>query len=134
MDDRTGFPQRAERTRRQWDNLIVDEAVWEPRQPQDLVRGVQDIQWVADPRPLAPDSFVGPTWTTTTADAAVGAMTLQLASVAGFAVGDTVSVMMDSGVLIDALVTAVGASSINIDHALITAASEGAQVWNYGVT
>ena len=57
-DDRTGFPQRAERTRREWTGLIVDENVWEPRQPQDFVRGVADDQSVPEARPRAPATFV----------------------------------------------------------------------------
>ena len=40
-DDRTGFPQRADKTRKEWTGLRVDENVWEPRQPQDFLPAPQ---------------------------------------------------------------------------------------------
>lgn len=49
--DRTGFAIRAERTQMEWNNLIVDRRVFEPRQPQDFVRGVNDDQTVPYARP-----------------------------------------------------------------------------------
>lgn len=67
VDDRTGFAQRAERTAKEWDGSIVDEARFEERHPQDFVRGARDSQGVPDARPLAPDVFVGPYVTVTTA-------------------------------------------------------------------
>ena len=56
--DRTGMAVRAERTRREWQGLIVRKEVWEIRQPQDFVRGVNDIQTVPFSRPRSPDTFV----------------------------------------------------------------------------
>lgn len=94
-DDRTGFPQRADRTKKEWTGLIVDESVWEPRQPQDLVRGVPDIQSVADPRPLGQNVYVGPYSQEITANAAVGDTSLQVQSVAGFYDGASVGVVTD---------------------------------------
>lgn len=58
VDDRTGFPQRAENTRREWQGLIVGKRVWEARQPQDFVRGVNDIQTVPNARPRPTDVFI----------------------------------------------------------------------------
>lgn len=49
--DRTGMAVRAERTKMEWNNLIVDERVYERRQPQDFVRGVNDNQTVPNARP-----------------------------------------------------------------------------------
>lgn len=49
--DRTGFAIRADRTKMEWNNLIVDQRVFEPRQPQDFVRGVNDDQTVPYARP-----------------------------------------------------------------------------------
>jgi hypothetical protein len=60
ISDRTGFATRAERTQREWQGLIVEKRVWEPRQPQDFVRGVNDIQTVPYPRPRQTNVFVGP--------------------------------------------------------------------------
>ncbi len=56
--ERTGFVTRAENTRREWQGLIVSKRVFEPRQPQDFVRGVQDIQTVPLPRPRPTDVFI----------------------------------------------------------------------------
>lgn len=50
--DRCGFKRKASELRAQWNNLMVCPEHWEPRQPQDFVRAVPDIQsvpWVRDP-------------------------------------------------------------------------------------
>lgn len=57
--DRTGFATRAERTSMEWQGLIVDRRVYEPRQPQDFVKGVNDDQTVPYPRPRSPNPPVG---------------------------------------------------------------------------
>lgn len=56
--DRTGFATRAERTRTEWNGLIVSDRVWEARQPQDFVKGVADNQTVPYPRPRQPNPDV----------------------------------------------------------------------------
>jgi hypothetical protein len=95
-DDRTGFPQRAERTRMEWNGLIVDEKVWEPRQPQDLVKGVPDIQSVPDARPLASHVFVGPISVQTTAGAVIGQSSIPVQTIFGFYQGAKVGCMLDT--------------------------------------
>ncbi len=97
-DDRTGFPQRAERTKKEWNGYLVDETVWEARQPQDLVKGVKDQQSVPDARPLPPNVFVGPTFVQLSEAAVVNQIVLDLESTAGFFDGASVSIMMDNGV------------------------------------
>ncbi len=57
--DRTGFATRAERTRMEWNGLIVKDRVWEARQPQDFVKGVPDVQTVPYARPRQANTFVG---------------------------------------------------------------------------
>lgn len=94
-DDRTGFPQRAERTRKEWNNLIVDEKVWEPRQPQDLVKGVPDIQSVPDARPLGQNIYVGPISVATTANAVIGQTVIPVQTIFGFYNGAKVGCMTD---------------------------------------
>lgn len=59
VDDRTGFPERAEDTQMEWNGLIVSRRVWEARQPQDFVRGVSDDQTVPYARPRSPNTWVG---------------------------------------------------------------------------
>lgn len=57
--DRTGFKVKANATRKEWNNSIVREESYEPRQPQDLIRSRPDNQAVTDPRAEADDVFVG---------------------------------------------------------------------------
>jgi hypothetical protein len=94
-DDRTGFPQRAEVTRKEWNGLIVEQARWEPRQPQDLVKGVPDIQSVPDARPLGQNIYVGPISVQTTANAVLGQTSIPVQSIFGFYQGAKVGCMMD---------------------------------------
>lgn len=61
IDDRTGFKIRASTSRMQWNNLVVSPIVYEPRQPQDFVRGVVDNQTVPIPRPRQTNQFIQPT-------------------------------------------------------------------------
>lgn len=42
--ERCGFNYRHKDMKKQWDNRIVCAECWEPRQPQDFVRGVPDNQ------------------------------------------------------------------------------------------
>lgn len=109
-DDRTGFPQRAERTRMEWNGLIVDESVWEPRQPQDLVRGVPDLQSVPDARPLGQNIYVGPISVQTTANAVVGQQIIPVQTTFGFYVGAKVGCMLDldNGTVFWATIAGVG--------------------------
>jgi hypothetical protein len=94
-DDRTGFPQRAEVTRKEWNGLIVDQARWEPRQPQDLVKGVPDIQSVPDARPLGANIYVGPISVQTTAAAVLGQTSIPVQTIFGFYNGAKVGCMTD---------------------------------------
>ena len=52
--DRTGFKIRSGKTKKEWNGRIVRKESWEPRQPQDLVRGIADYQAVPEPRPRPP--------------------------------------------------------------------------------
>lgn len=56
--DVCGFKYRASQTQRRWDNLRVCAKDWEPRHPQDFVRGRRDRQRVPDPRPEPADNFI----------------------------------------------------------------------------
>lgn len=57
--DWSGFKVKAEQTRKQWDNWIVRDQDWDPRHPQEFLRGVPDLMAAPDPRPEAADVFVG---------------------------------------------------------------------------
>lgn len=72
--------------------------MWEPRQPQDLVRGVKDNQTVNDARPLSPAVFTGPVYVQMSEAADVGATHIYVQYLKGLTVGDKVGVMMDNGI------------------------------------
>jgi hypothetical protein len=58
--DRSGFEGLASQMVKTWDGKYVLRRFWEPRQPQDAVRGVVDDQRVAWTRPEPPDTFHEP--------------------------------------------------------------------------
>lgn len=96
IDDRSGFKIRAKVSRKEWTNLIVHERLWEARQPQDFVKGVIDDQTVPDARPRQTDVFLGVLTTTLTANAAAGAIVLNVASATRILINDTVQIMLDT--------------------------------------
>lgn len=95
--DLTGFKVRAGRTKKRWDNAIVREQSWEPRQPQDFVRGVTDYQAVPEPRPRQANVLIGPLTAELTANAAIGTISLTLESSVRMLIGDTVTLPLDNG-------------------------------------
>ena len=58
IDDRSGFKVRSSDTAQEWTGLIVRKKDWEPRHPQDFVRGRPDHQNVPKPRPEPPPIFI----------------------------------------------------------------------------
>jgi hypothetical protein len=56
--DECGFKIRRSESRHRWDKAIVCGKCWEPRHPQDFVRGRRDRQSVPDARPEPPDHFL----------------------------------------------------------------------------
>lgn len=134
VDDRSGFPQRAENVRQEWTGLQVDKALWEIRQPQDFVKGVKDYQGVPVPRPLPPNVFDGPIYTQLNAAAPVGATVLTVESVAGFTDGDPCGVMLNNGEVFRSTVSgAPSGSAITIAAPLPFAAASGNDVIDYAV-
>ena len=56
--DRCGKQFKFSRLKKTWDGLWVCSRDWEPRHPQDFVRGIKDDQHAPVTRPDAPDTFV----------------------------------------------------------------------------
>ena len=56
--DICGRERKASELRQRWDGFMVCEADWEPRHPQDFVRGIADFQAPPFTRPEPADSFV----------------------------------------------------------------------------
>lgn len=53
-----GFSYRYSQMARRWDGLWVCPQDWEPRHPQDMVRGRVDRQRVPHPSPEPDDNFL----------------------------------------------------------------------------
>lgn len=130
-DDRTGFVQRAERTLLEWNGLMVDQSVYEPRQPQDFVKGVQDRQSVPDARPLAPNVFVGPFYVQLTAAAVIGQTVLQVETTRAIQDGVRCGVMTDEGADFNTTVAAIGTGTITLAAPLTYPAANGNLVTIY---
>lgn len=95
--DRCGSVFHASQTFRTWDGLYVCREDWEPRHPQDFVRGRLDNQNVPNPRPEPLETIVGPLTTTIAAAALAGATTINVASSVRFMVTDRIGVITDNG-------------------------------------
>jgi hypothetical protein len=64
--DRTGFRLPSAVCQFEWNNLLTWERVWEPRQPQDYLRGIPDNMSVPYGRPNQDPTFLN--YTVTPAD------------------------------------------------------------------
>ncbi len=58
--DRTGFKMKVNMCRLEWNGFFVRRESWEPRQPQDLLRGFPDRQQPDVSRPGTGDVFLEP--------------------------------------------------------------------------
>lgn len=106
--DETGFAQRAEDTRKQWNNLIVRTKSFEERNAQDFVRGRRDSQIVPDPRPRSNNVFLGDI-TTLSQNAHILATAIFLTAPIGLVSGNVVAIMLDDGSnFFDAIVSSGG--------------------------
>ena len=56
--DQCGRKFKISQLQQRWDGLRVCSKDWEPRQPQDFVRGVADYQVPAFTRPEQEDTFI----------------------------------------------------------------------------
>lgn len=92
-----GFKTRSSDTYKRWDGLWVCGPDWEPRHPQDFVRGVKDRIAVPEPRPDPVPTIIGPLTTTITAAASAAATTVSVESSVRFGGGDHLGVLLDDG-------------------------------------
>lgn len=135
VDDRTGFPQRAENTKKEWTGLIVSPKVWEPRQPQDLVKGVPDVQAVEDPRPLSANVFVGPIYLQMTENLGPGSPIIPVQSTALVTIGDTAAVFLSDGSLFPCVIIGLVATgpAVVIIPSLPGYADSGDEIIDYRI-
>ncbi|WP_213775116.1 hypothetical protein [Bradyrhizobium sp. dw_78] len=129
--DRSGFKVRASATMKEWDNLIVRNKSWEPRQPQDFVRGVPDNQNVPEPRPRQVNTFDGPLQTTLTAPAIPGAVSVSVQSSARMYAGDDASLILDNGEAFQAVIVRAAPGQITFGKPLPWSASAGNILTDY---
>jgi hypothetical protein len=125
--ERTGFAERAERTQKEWTGRIVRDLSWEPRQPQDFVRGIRDNQIAPDPRPRQPNVFLQ-LETTVAVFTPRGSTSVLLTSAAGMFVGDRVGLLLDGdkGVMWFATIATIVDQLVGFSGAPITSdASSG---------
>lgn len=125
--DASGFKRKRSECRRQWNGLLVSNEFWEPRHPQDFVRGKIDDQSVPDPRPESVDVESQKT-TTLSADEAAGQTTLSVASTTHMRAGRTVIVFLDSDQTHVSTVSSFTSSEVTILNGLPHKASIGNQV------
>jgi len=92
--DRSGFRVHASDTRKEWNGLIVDKRFWEPRHPQDYVKGVKDDQSVPEARPWS--ATYSQSETTLDADELPGQTVISVASTSDMTIGDSVVVFLDN--------------------------------------
>lgn len=129
IDDRTGFKVRAARTKKEWTGRIVREQSFEPRQPQDLVQGVPDIQTVPEPRPRQVNVFLVRT-TTLSAPGLPGATSISVTSIVGFAAGNSIQIALDDGMFPTTVSGTPVGSTIHLSGSLPGSASSGNGVTN----
>ncbi len=130
--DVCGFQKRSSQTFKRWDGLMVCEEDWEPRHPQDFVRGRTDRQNVPDPRPEPLVSLVGPLTTTVSAVAAAGATTFSVELSTRFLAADDIGITLANGDLFRTTLLSVPTStSMQISAPLPGAVSVGGLVINY---
>jgi|ERR1051326_3102756 len=125
--DRTGFATRSSRVRKQWNNLQVREKSWEPRNAQDFVRGVADLQNVPVPRPRPVNQFLGPLTTFIAAAALAGDTQIEVESSVRFGIGDNVQIMLNTGTF--QTVTLTNVASVTTMQ-FLTPLTAGASVGN----
>jgi hypothetical protein len=117
-DDRTGFKTPAENTVKEWTGRIVRNKSYEPRHPQDFVRGVRDDQSVPDARPRPAPLFTGPSTYLITTPSVAGSSILNVKNTMGLVFADLVIIMLDNGNTFYATVASVSVNQININQPL----------------
>lgn len=127
-----GFKKRSSETFKRWDGLWVCEADYEPRHPQDFVRGRKDRIVVPEPRPDPVPTIIGPLSTTITVAALASDSTITVASSVRFGGGDHLGVILDDGSTKAMTVLSVPTStSLTFTTPLGNSASAGNVVINY---
>lgn len=130
--DVCGFRYRASQTSKRWDGLITCSEDWEPRHPQDFVRGRRDNQNVPNARPEALDAFLGALQTQISVAASAGDTTFSVDSSARFVSSDAIGVMLNTGSVERHIIQSIpSATTIEVTAPLGGSAAIGNLVVNY---
>ena len=125
--DRCGLKFKRSELRYTWDRLLVCDKCWEPRHPQDFVRGRKDIQRVPDARV---DTQTMQNTTTLSSGASQHDTTLSLTSVSGMYSGTSLGIALDSSVIQWTFITAApSGSNVTINDPLWGDAASGNTVY-----
>jgi hypothetical protein len=98
IDDRSGFVIWGSDSQKEWTGARVYRRLWEPRHPQDFVRGKREDFAVPDGRPVADPSLlpqIGPYESPLTVQGNPGDLSVVVQSIAGFRVGDSILITLD---------------------------------------
>lgn len=115
----------------QWNGMLVDLKNFEPRQPQDFVKGVPEDMRVSIPRPRPIDTFIGPLDTELAAAASAGDTTIEVLSTTRMAVNDRLSIMLEDGsTFLTTIFLVASASELQINTPLSYSAASGAKVYD----
>lgn len=129
IDDRTGLKIRASDAVKEWTGAMVHHKFAEARHPQDFVRALADDQTVANPRPKAVDTFIGPLTTRVVAAAAAGAINVDVDSTIRMAAGDFLQIMLDTNDNFRVAIQGIqDATTLTLAHPLPASISVGAMV------
>lgn len=133
--DRTGFTVYASETAKEWNGLRVRHESWEPRHPQEFVRGVHDRQGVDDarPQPSTPSGYpsVGPVVTSLEGGHSAGATTINVVSSSGMTAGDTLKLGLTTNEIQSVTLSAKAGNALTISPGLLAAATDGALVQDF---
>lgn len=92
--DFSGQKIKRSEARKTWDGLLVKKEFWEPRHPQDFVRGKADKQTVADARP---DQQTMHNEATVAAAASKDDTTIDITGGSSLVDGDGIGIVLDNG-------------------------------------
>lgn len=130
--DRTGFTVWSDEVTKEWNGNIVWNKVFEPRQPQDHVRGVRDDPSVKDPRPPGTAQFTGPLVTEINDAHAAGRASLTVLDTTRMDNGDRIAIALDNGDVYFTTIQSVDdGETITLSQPIPSATSVGKKVTDY---
>ena len=131
--DRTGFKVRASTTRKEWTGLIVRDASWEPRHPQDFVSGIKDQQSVPEPRPEPTILRTGPLQIAFASDGNIGDTSISVSATEGLASGDTLKITLDGLIQTTTFSSSAGGTATGGFHITIANPLQGNSEKGYSI-